>query len=123
VNLSYEALDGLLSYEWERVRVYGGGGYIFHSEPDLEPWQAQLGVEYVHPRAAGALDLIAAADIKAAEELDWQRSRAYQLGLELKRTTARRVRLMLEHFRGHSPNGQFYQERLRYTGIGLYFGF
>jgi hypothetical protein len=30
---------------------------------------------------------------------------------------------MLEHFRGHSPNGQFYRESLRYTGLGLYFGF
>ena len=33
------------------------------------------------------------------------------------------ARLMIEHFRGHSPNGQFYIEPLRYTGLGLYFGF
>jgi hypothetical protein len=30
---------------------------------------------------------------------------------------------MLEHDRGHSPNGQFFRDRIRYTGIGLYFGF
>lgn len=123
VNLSYESVDVLASHEWERLRVYGGGAYIFHSEPDLEPWQAQVGAEYVQPRAAGRLDLIVAADIKASEELDWRRSRSYQVGFELKSASARRVRLMLEHFRGHSPNGQFYQERLRYTGLGLYFGF
>jgi hypothetical protein len=30
---------------------------------------------------------------------------------------------MFEHFYGHAPNGQFFQERLRYTGVGLYFRF
>ena len=30
---------------------------------------------------------------------------------------------MLEHFRGRSPNGQFFRDRLRYTGMGIYFDF
>lgn len=30
---------------------------------------------------------------------------------------------MLEHDGGHSPHGQFFREKWRYTGIGLYFGF
>jgi hypothetical protein len=28
---------------------------------------------------------------------------------------------MLEYYRGFSPNGQFYDERLEYTGLGVYF--
>ncbi len=28
-----------------------------------------------------------------------------------------------EHFRGFYPNGQFYSEPLRYTGLGAYFDF
>jgi len=123
VNLSYEELEGLVSYEWERWRVYGGGGYLVHSEPELAPKQVHAGAEYLLPRAAGKFDLIAAADVRASEELDWSSSRSYQVGFEFKRSTTRRVRLMLEHFRGHSPNGQFYREPLRYTGLGLYFGF
>jgi len=123
VNLSYEELEGLVSYEWERWRVYGGGGYLVHSEPELAPKQVHAGAEYVQPGAAGKFDLIAAADVRASEELDWSSSRSYQVGFEFKRSTTRRVRLMLEHFRGHSPNGQFYREPLRYTGLGLYFGF
>jgi hypothetical protein len=66
---------------------------------------------------------VAAADFRASEELDWRRSRSYQAGLEFKTRSPRRVRLMLEHDRGHSPNGQFFRDRIRYTGIGLYFGF
>jgi len=123
VNLSYEDMEFLASYEWERWRLYGGGGYILNSEPDLAPKHLQGGVEYIKTHAAGRLSLIAAADVQASEELDWRRSRSYQVGFELRSGSPRRARLMLEHFRGHSPNGQFYREPLRYTGLGLYFGF
>jgi hypothetical protein len=123
INLSYEDMELLVSYEWERWRLYGGGGYLLGNEPDLAPKHLQGGAEYVRPRAAGRLSFIAAADVQASEELDWRRSRSYQVGFELRSSSPRRVRLMLEHFRGHSPNGQFYRESLRYTGLGLYFGF
>jgi len=123
VNLSYEGLELLLSHEWRRLRVYGGGGYILNSEPDLAPWSAHAGAEYVRPRAAGRLDFVLATDVRFSEELDWARSRSIQAGFELHGTTQRSVRLMLEYFRGHSPNGQFYNEKLRYVGLGLYFGF
>ncbi len=123
VNLSYEDIELLVSYEWERLRFYGGGGYLLHSEPDLAPKHLQAGVEYAHPRAVGTFDFVAAADVRASEELDWRRSSSFQAGFELRSASQRRVRLMLEHFRGHSPNGQFYRDPLRYTGLGLYFGF
>ena len=123
VNLSYEDAKFLASYEWERWRLYGGGGYLLHSEPELAPKHLQGGAEYIKTRAAGRFSLIAAVDVQASEELDWRRSSSYQVGYELRSDSPRRARLMLEHFRGHSPNGQFYREPLRYTGLGLYFGF
>ncbi|MHB8534250.1 MAG: DUF1207 domain-containing protein [Sulfuricaulis sp.] len=123
VNLSYEELEGLASYEWERWRVYGGGGYLIHSEPQLAPKQLHAGAEYIRPRAAGKFDFVAAVDLRAPEEIDWRVSRSYQAGMEFKGASSRRVRLMLEYYRGRSPNGQFYRESLRYTGLGLYFGF
>lgn len=123
VNLSYEDMKFLASYEWERWRLYGGGGYIVHSEPDLAPKHLQGGAEYVRPRAAGRLSFIAAVDVQASEEIDWHTSRSYQTGFELRSGSPRRVRLMLEYFSGHSPNGQFYRESLRYAGLGVYFGF
>ncbi len=123
VNLSYEEIKGLASYEWEQWRVYGGGGYIVHSEPDLKRKRAQAGVEYLWPRAMRQLDFIAAVDVQASEELDWKSGLSAQAGFEFRGTSQHRVRLMLERFDGHSPNGQFYRERLRYTGLGLYFRF
>ena len=89
----------------------------------LDPGHWQAGIEYVRPHAFAGLDFIAAADVKAAQELDWSRSRSYQAGFEFRRNTPRRLRLMLEYFRGHSPNGQFYREKLSYVGVGVYFRF
>lgn len=126
VNLSYEDLEFIASHEWDRLRLYGGGGYIFRTSsrgPDLAPKHLRAGAEYLVPRALRSWDFIAAADVQASEELDWSYSRSYQAGLRFKNPGRRQVRLMLEHFRGHSPNGQFYRESLRYTGLGFYFGF
>lgn len=123
VNLSYEDAEALVSYEWEGWRFYGGGGYILNSEPALERGHLQAGAEYVRPRALGKFDFVAGTDVQSSEELDWGYSRSYVVGLEFRSATTRRVGLLLEHFRGHSPNGQFFREPLRYTGIGLYFGF
>ncbi len=122
VNLSYEDFEFIGSYEWERARIYGGGGYLLHSEPRLSPAHARAGGEYIVPRALRGLNFIAAADLQASQELDWRLSRSYQAGVEL-RNGERRMRLMLEYFIGHSPNGQFFREHVRYSGIGLYFGF
>ncbi len=123
INLSYEDLELLASYEWERFRLYGGGGHLLHSEPQMDPWSAHLGAEFIKPGAVQGLDLVAAVDVRATEELDWERSRSYQLGFEFKNGGTRRLRLMLEHFRGHAPNGQLIREKTRYSGLGLYFGF
>jgi hypothetical protein len=123
VNVSYEGLDFLSAYEWDYVRVYGGGGYLFHSSTQLERLSAHFGAEFWYPKVLGDSDFIAAVDVRSTEEVDWAGSYSYQAGFELRGLTRRRARLMLEHFRGRSPNGQFYEEKLRYNGIGLYLVF
>ncbi|MGH8608805.1 MAG: DUF1207 domain-containing protein, partial [Gammaproteobacteria bacterium] len=50
INLSYEAVDLKLSLkplDW--LRVYAGGGAIIRSEPDLDTWSAQGGIEISGP--------------------------------------------------------------------------
>ena len=47
VNLSYEAIELIYSREWRGWRVYGGGEYLIHKEPDdLKPMSAHGGIEY-----------------------------------------------------------------------------
>ncbi|HEX7026146.1 MAG TPA: DUF1207 domain-containing protein [Gammaproteobacteria bacterium] len=122
INLSYEDITLLVSYEWDKLRLYGGAGYLLHREPELERQHWQAGAEFVYPQMLIGLDWIAAVDIQASEEADWKRSYSFKTGLEFK-NRGRRLRLLLEHFDGNSPNGQFFREDLRYTGVGLDFGF
>lgn len=123
INLSYEDLEVLLSLDLNSVRLYGGGGYIIHSEPRLKPGHVQGGIEGRKRRLLADFDFLAAVDLQSREEQSWRLNRSYQAGFAFNRTGGREIRLMLEHFDGFSPNGQFYRERLRYTGLGLYFGF
>jgi hypothetical protein len=123
VNLSYEDAMVLASYEWEFWRVYGGVGRYLRSEPDLRSAHVQAGGEYVLPGALGGFDFIAAVDTKTSAELDWSRSFSVQTGFEFGSASPRRLRLMFEYYRGQSPNGQFYREKLTYAGVGLYFRF
>ncbi|MGH8530299.1 MAG: DUF1207 domain-containing protein [Nevskiales bacterium] len=120
INLSYEVVDALLSHEWKQTRLYGGG-VVVHSDPDLDRGLAQFGGEYDWGTIWDGVDLSLGADLKGTAEQDWSVNQSYRAGISFTRST-REVRLMLQHYRGFSPNGQFFTERLRYTGIGLYFG-
>jgi hypothetical protein len=79
VNLSYEDLEGLVSYEWEHWRLYAAGAVTcFAASRTSNPpicmpaWSMSS-----HARALWGLDFMAAADFRASEELDWWRSRSY----------------------------------------------
>jgi hypothetical protein len=123
INLSYEDADLLLAYEFFGFRLYGGGGYIFRSKPDLDPAHWQGGLEFRWPHLFAGLDLVAAGDFQGFEKQNWEIDQSYALGLAYRRDDTREIRLMAEYFDGFSPNGQFYRSRLEYTGVGLYFDF
>lgn len=121
INLSYEDLEVLTSYEYKRWRFYGGGGVIINSEPNLDPLHAQAGLEYRQPSPFSNWQMVGAADLQATQEQDWHGNMSFQFGTAYDGRANREIRFMLEHYRGFSPNGQFYNERLRYTGLGVYF--
>ena len=129
VNLSYEAVDLRLSYDLlgDAVRIYGGGGYLFDQEPvDLAPGFVQWGLELRGPRLgpSGVFRPIAAADVQHREENSWDVDLSLRVGIEFEGWLAtRNLQILLEYFRGHSPNGQFYRDRIDYLGLGAHFNF
>lgn len=128
VNLSYEGVDARFSYELGDVwRVYGGGGYLFHREPaSLDPWALQYGLEFRSPWPAPEARWrpIAAIDIQNREENDWHADFSLRAGIQFDGVlTGRNFQILLEYFRGHSPNGQFYRQKVDYLGLGLHFHF
>jgi hypothetical protein len=128
LNLSYEGVDAKLSYEFQDwLRVYGGAGYIFDTDPpDLHPWSIQYGAEVASPwpdRAAGWRP-IAAVDVQHREENDWSSDFSARAGIEIDGVLAsRKMQLLFEYFLGRSPNGQFFKQKIEYFGVGLHFHF
>ena len=128
VNLSYESVDLKVSYEFNDVfRLYGGGGYLFHQEPSgLAPWSIQYGAEIISPWPGREARWrpIAAADLQHREENAWSLDLSLRAGIQLDGVLAsRNLQILLEYFKGRSPNGQFYKEKIEYIGLGAHFHF
>ena len=129
VNLSYESVDAKVSYDiTDWLRLYGGAGYIFHREPmDLKPWSTQFGTELKSPSKflGGVARPVAGVDIKNWEENKWSTDISIRFGLQLEsaKTESHTFQILIEYFRGHSPNGQFYEKPIEYMGIGTHFYF
>ena len=129
VNLSYESVHSLLSYDLPTgFRIYGGGGYIFHSDPpDLDPWSTQFGLEFRSPWtfASGALRPVAAVDIQNRQESDWDTDVSTRAGVQFENPNflERKLLLLMEYYHGKSPHGQFYENNIEHFGVGLHFFF
>jgi hypothetical protein len=129
VNLSFEGVDLKLSYRpFEWLRLYGGGGYLFNVDPsDLKPWTAQGGVELKTPWRFwnDSTRLVTALDLQNREENRWSTEVSVRGGLQFERPQSfmRKISLLFEYYKGHSPNGQFFDRKIEYFGPGLYLDF
>jgi hypothetical protein len=119
VNLNYQALDTLFSFEpnnW--FRLYGGGGLVLHSDPGgYGTWMYQGGVEMrVISEIPSIPDLLLALDVKGQEETNYTPSYSISIGVE----AFQNGKIALEIYDGYSPNGQFYRERVTWVGLGIH---
>jgi hypothetical protein len=129
INLSYEGADLKLSYEFPYgIRVYGGGGGIFHKEPStIKPWSIQYGTEFRSPWKIDFLSMrpILAVDLKNHEQNNWNADVSARAGFQFDnfQVYGRKFQLLMEYFNGHSPTGQFFREKVEYMGIGAHYYF
>jgi hypothetical protein len=129
VNLSYEGVDLKLSYEFPYgVRLYGGGGGLFHKEPTaLKVWSAQYGVEFRSPWRMDFASMrpIVAADIKHYDENNWSTDVSARAGVEFENLTVlgRKLQILAEYYNGYTPSGQFYKNKVEYIGLGAHYLF
>ena len=127
-NLSFEAVELLLSQEMGPLRAYAGGEELFRREPDALAAQLVHGGLELRTGRAGTLQFVAAVDLKATNQHDWSPATSVRTGLEVASSAeagrpARLVSLLLELYQGPSPYGQFFQDDIKYIGIGLHLGF
>lgn len=119
MNLSYEVVDLLVSYEFtQNIRVYGGGGRLFDVDPSsIDKWLYQFGAEcYIFSDSVIAPDYIFAVDIKGWEETDYKPGLSARAGM-----FKGSVLISLDYYTGNSPHGQFYADRVSWIGAGISF--
>jgi len=128
VNLSYEGIDLLVSYDprpW--LRLYAGAGELLHTEPQLDRLSAHGGVELRSPMAffGGAVRPIAAFDYQSREENHWREELAGSAGIQLENPelSKLKIQILVDYFKGNSPNGQFFVRRIETLGIGIHLHF
>ncbi len=129
INLSYEGADLRLSYEFPYgLRIYGGGGGLFHKEPSsLKVWMAQYGVEFRSPWRLNFAPIrpIIAADLKNFQENNWNTDVSIRGGVEFDNLQVlnRKLQILVEYFNGNSPSGQFLRNNVEYIGVGAHYHF
>lgn len=128
VNLSFEALDALVSWEHGGWRLYGGGGYLSGQAGvgGLDPWELQWGLEMRGgTRSVGGLEAtpVLGADFKSFQQQRWALNTSIAAGVEWRSSASgRRVRLLVAFRQGFSPYGQFFStERIRNVGLQAQF--
>ena len=129
INLSFEALDVMLSYvprPW--ARVYGGTAVIVRSEPsNLDRWSLQAGAELrpITAKTNVPVQLLMAVDLQSWQQNDWVPDLSLIVGATLDPIgeSSYRVDVLIRYYIGHSPNGQFFTEQIQTLGpaVQLYF--
>lgn len=119
----YDAVEFLASYEWRSLRGYMGGEYLAHRVPSsFDPGVAHAGMEYYGNSMMGSGRVVAGLDLKSYEEHGWYIDTSLRAGLEFGRPapSRRKLRVLIEGFRGFAHWGQFYKEKVAYYGIGIH---
>lgn len=132
-NFAFQSAEAIFSADSGPLRFYLGGELMFNSVPGaVETQLVHGGIELRQRTSAlrlgnlAGLRLVAAADFKSVEDLDWKVATSARAGIEVNRaqTTAHAARSwsILGHwYDGPAPYGQFFREHVEYYGVGLHF--
>src|SRR5258706_3438509 len=127
INLSYEAVEFLTSYERDGGRIYFGGTHLVTIDPSgFGRNRLQTGLEYHgNPLGWRTARLLPAPDLQAWSETGWDRDWSLKTGLMLRSPygDARSVEFLLEYYDGHAPHGQFFPVKVEYAGLGVAYAF
>lgn len=118
IEFGGESLDGLIATRMRGIRVYAGGGWIFHSNTDNtavlmtadrpDRFFVQAGADFRwEPWRNELFDVVGGVDYQSAERTEWEETIGLALGVRL-RAGNRGLRLGLRYLTGNSALGQFF---------------
>ena len=84
----------------------------------------QFGAELTSPWTflSGKIRPVAYGDFQANERSSWAIARSLMAGLQFEnaRIGDRKVQVLMEYFKGPSPNGQFFTQSTDWIGLGVH---
>jgi hypothetical protein len=124
---SREFLDLVLALSWgDAVRVYAGGQYIYHVKPlTVGRTELQAGCEGALTNLSGNwLHAYFAYDLKLFSVTPTtfhsvSASNSIQAGVKFGRFRGRGINVFLAWYNGMSQEGEFYEKRQTYFGLGM----
>jgi len=133
VNPSMEAIDFFVAYQINSaVRIYGGPGWIFHSDrtyPLKPPLYVEWGGELrllrhrnLYHNLHGMVFL--AVYVRNWQVNNWDFDTTYMAGYEWSKLqgVGRKMRIFVNYHHGYSA-GQFFKDRVSWAGLGCSWGF
>ena len=131
LNLSFEELEALVSYDYRWGGLYAGGGYLVHREPaSLDRNRVQWGVGLRGPTipspilgralAGFLVTPVLGADFKSFEELNWVINANVVGGISGRDRDQSPLPLPVNYYHGFNPYGQFFAQKVETVGFGFY---
>ncbi|HEV3263584.1 MAG TPA: DUF1207 domain-containing protein [Gemmataceae bacterium] len=112
---------------WDQVRLYGQFGYgpYVNTPAGHQPERYDCGVEWSQQRSTGFRGQpFAACDVDLRPEQNFEPNLTAQVGWQWKQLGSRpALRTALEYYDGKSPFGQFFQDREKWLGVGIFLDF
>ncbi len=131
-KISYEELNALASIDLfhRTVRLYAGAGYLDDVAPsNLGHWRFHYGAEYhgaaFFHKGTCFMSPVAGIDFKNWSENNYDTDISAVGGIELTngKPDSSKLQFLLEFYRGHSPYGQFFVDKIQYFGLGIHYYF
>jgi hypothetical protein len=126
LNYSYEAFEQVLALENALFRIYGGWEYLVSRDPtNLKRRALHAGAELRGGDSPAFFRPVAGLDLTWKEQHPGRANVGLKAGVEMGKPVPRdrRLRLLAEFYDGFSPYGQFFDQKTRYWGAGVYLGF
>jgi len=117
---TYDAIDFHASWQFDKMRYYGGVGIAFNSPYDRGVWKFQSGIIFRSPVKQGSkFNYIAGADFQTLQETKWSLNTQLGAGIELAMHPNRTFQLMMTYFTGNLPYSQYTHLKVQYLGATL----
>jgi hypothetical protein len=125
-GLSFEAVEAIFSQEVGALRIYGGGEYLLEGTPDTLAKKVLHGGAELRVGPVRGTRLVAAIDVKSAEQRSWKPGYSARAGFEVAHGSSpdhppRVLSVLAEYYEGPSPFGQFFVDQSRSFGFGFHF--